>query len=67
MEMGLFGREGLISSRSISAWSPNDDVMETGDTPGDKPENVDRGDDAGEGTEPSLSMTGNSIFELLSS
>lgn len=68
MEMGLLGREGLISSRSISA-SPNDDVMETpdGDTPGDKPENVDRGDDGGEGGDPSLSITDNSRVELFRS
>lgn len=57
--MGLFGREGLISSRSISAL-PNDDVIETpeGDTPGDKPEKFDRGDDGGEGGESSLSIAG---------
>lgn len=68
IEMGLLGREGLISSRSISA-SPNDDVMDTpdGDTPGDKPEKLDRGDEGGEGGEPSLSMVGRSRFELLSS
>ena len=44
--MGLFRSEGLISSRSISA-SPNDDVMDTpdGETPGERPENVERGDE----------------------
>ena len=38
-----------------------------GDTPGDKPEKLDRGDEGGEGAEPSLSMLGRSRFELLSS
>ena len=66
--MLLLGREGLISSRSISA-SPNDEVMDTpdGDTPGDKPEKLESGDEGGEGGEPSLSIVGRSRFELLSS
>ena len=67
IEMGLLGREGLISSRSISA-SPNDDVIDTpdGETPGDKPENVERGDDGGEGGVSPLFIVGMSSDELLS-
>lgn len=65
--MGLFGREGLISSRSISA-SPNDDVMDTpeGETPGARSENVESGDDGGEGGVSSLAIPGMSSVELLS-
>lgn len=65
--MGLLGREGLISSRSISA-SANEDVMDTpeGETPGDKPENVERGDDGGEGGVSSFTITDMSKLELFS-
>ena len=37
----MLGNDGLISSRSS-----NDDVMDTpdGETPGERPENVDRGE-----------------------
>lgn len=67
MEMGLLGREGFISFRSISA-SPNDDVMDRpdGETPGDRPENVERGDEGGDGGASSFPIPGISKFELLS-
>ena len=63
--MGLFGSEGLISSRSISA-SPNDDVMDTpdGETPGERPENVERGDEGGDGGLSSL-LTPGMLFSCL--
>lgn len=67
--MELFGSEGLISSKSISAL-PNDDVMETpeGDTPGERPEKFDRGDDGAEGGESPFSIAGvKSIVEPASS
>ena len=65
--MGLFGSEGLISSRSISA-SPNDDVMDTpdGETPGERPENVERGDEGADGGLSSLLTLGMPSVELLS-
>ena len=62
----MLGKDGLIASRSISA-SSNDEVIDTpeGETTGDRPENVDRGDVGGDPDVSPLPIAGMSRLELL--